>query len=95
MGYKGTPVLFQKVRNVDRDIIEDPVFSKNPETHLSGRDVDILQMCADGYYISEIADKWHVAEQQIKRAKTRIFKVLGAENTYNAIAIALRRGLID
>lgn len=61
---------------------------------LSERDIDILQMAADGFYGADISDKWHISENTIRKNRHRIYDTLGADNLTHAIAVAMRQGLI-
>lgn len=70
------------------------IILKSRDWHLSGRDINILQMIALGYTIKNIAFSYSISTHTLKKYKARIFNVIGAENTAHAVAIAMRAGLI-
>ena len=62
---------------------------------LTQKEIDILQGIADGKRLSGIAASMKLCENTIKHYTLDIRLKLDAPTTPNAIAIALRRGLID
>lgn len=62
---------------------------------LTPREIRILQFSADGFGNKQIAAELGTSEQTIKNYKRLIFATLGASGIANAVATALRRGLID
>lgn len=66
---------------------------KMPE--LAERDLEILQLVAQGLSNQEIADRLFLAEKTIRNRLSLIFKRLHLENRTQAALYALREGLID
>ncbi|MGK2879017.1 MAG: response regulator [Solirubrobacterales bacterium] len=62
---------------------------------LSERELEILREVADGHSAAEIAAKLHLAESTVKTHLTRIYDKLGVSERAAAVAIALRRGVIE
>ncbi|MBC7247502.1 MAG: response regulator transcription factor [Actinobacteria bacterium] len=67
----------------------------NRETYgLSEREMEILQLLADGLSNKEIADRLFISIQTVKTHITHIFEKLGVSDRTEAVAAALRRGLV-
>jgi len=65
------------------------------ETPLSRRESQILQMVAYGASTKEVAHDLGISPHTVKTHLERIFEKLGANDRAQAVAIALRRGLVD
>lgn len=66
-----------------------------PETPLSRRESQILQRVAYGATTKEVARDLGISAHTVKTHLERIFEKLGANDRAQAVAIALRRGLVD
>jgi len=64
-------------------------------SELAERDLEILQLVAQGLSNQEIADRLFLAEKTIRNRLSLIFKRLHLENRTQAALYALREGLID
>lgn len=62
--------------------------------HLSSEDVRVLALIANGATNEEIAKETHWSESTVKRKIEEITATLGARNRAQAVAIAVREGLI-
>jgi two-component system, NarL family, response regulator LiaR len=62
---------------------------------LSGRELEILHYLAIGHSNRDIAQKVFLSEQTVKNKLSEIYRKLGAENRTEAVALALRNGLIS
>jgi DNA-binding CsgD family transcriptional regulator len=62
---------------------------------LTDRETEILQLVADGLANPEIADRLFVARETVKSHVRHILAKLDARSRSHAVAIGLRRGLID
>ena len=62
---------------------------------LSGREVEVLRHLVDGNRNRDIADKLFIAEETVKAHMKHIMEKLGANDRTQALAIGLRRGLIQ
>jgi two-component system, NarL family, response regulator LiaR len=68
---------------------------RRPETPLSKRESQILQKVAYGATTKEVAHDLGISAHTVKTHLERIFEKLGANDRAQAVAIALRRGLVD
>jgi len=60
----------------------------------SDKQLRILDMFASGMHTPEIAKQLHVSPHTVISHKRLIFRALNARSLPNAVAIAMRRGLI-
>ena len=68
---------------------------KSSTDSLTHRNLEVLQLIADGYSAKEISAKIYLSYQTTKRHLSRIRKALGAKSTTHAVAIAIREGIIE
>jgi DNA-binding NarL/FixJ family response regulator len=61
---------------------------------LSDREMEILQLLADGFTNKEIAGQLYISTQTVKTHIAHIFEKLGVKDRTEAVAAALRRGLV-
>ena len=79
-----------------RAFIEEVQYvERRPETPLSKRESEILQKVAYGATTKEVAHDLGISAHTVKTHLERIFEKLGANDRAQAVAIALRRGLVD
>ena len=79
-----------------RAFIEEAQYvDTRPDTPLSRRESEILQMVAYGATTKEVAHKLGISPHTVKTHLERIFEKLGANDRAQAVAIALRKGLVD
>ncbi|MBN1288576.1 MAG: response regulator transcription factor [Actinobacteria bacterium] len=62
---------------------------------LSERELEVLQLLAYGYTNKEIANKLTISQQTVKSHVIHIFQKLGASDRTEAVAIALRKGMVE
>jgi DNA-binding NarL/FixJ family response regulator len=62
---------------------------------LTNREVEVLSHLADGNRNRDIAEKLFIAEETVKAHMKSIMDKLGANDRTQALAIALRRGVIQ
>jgi DNA-binding NarL/FixJ family response regulator len=62
---------------------------------LTGREVDVLQHVAGGNRNREIAERLKISEETVKVHIKHIMEKLGARDRTGAVAIAVRRGIIQ
>jgi DNA-binding NarL/FixJ family response regulator len=68
---------------------------RNQDTYgLSDREIEVLQLLADGMSNKEIAAKLYISTQTVKTHIAHIFDKLGVSDRTEAVAAALRRGLV-
>jgi DNA-binding NarL/FixJ family response regulator len=80
-----TQAFIEEVQLVDR----------KPEAPLSPREVEILQKVAYGSTTKEVADQLGISFHTVKTHLERIFEKLGANDRAQAVAIAIRQGLVE
>jgi DNA-binding NarL/FixJ family response regulator len=79
-----------------RAFIEEVQYvEQRPETPLSRRESQILQRVAYGATTKEVARDLGISAHTVKTHLERIFEKLGANDRAQAVAIALRKGLVD
>lgn len=61
----------------------------------SRRELDVLALVAEGQTNAEIGARLHVASETVKSHVQAILEKLGARNRAHAVAIAIRRGLLE
>jgi DNA-binding NarL/FixJ family response regulator len=64
------------------------------KVELDARDIAILQALADGNESDAIAAQHGICKGRVKNCVKSILDLLGADNRTQAVAMALRRGLI-
>jgi DNA-binding NarL/FixJ family response regulator len=62
---------------------------------LSEREREILQLLAEGYHTEEVARRIGLSIETVKSDTKRVIAKLQADSRTHAVAIALRRALID
>ena len=79
-----------------RAFIEEAQYVDNrSDTPLSRRESQILQKVAYGATTKEVAHDLGISPHTVKTHLERIFEKLGANDRAQAVAIALRKGLVD
>ena len=80
-----TRAFIEEVQTVDR----------RPDAPLSKREAEILQMVAYGATTKEVAHDLSISPHTVKTHLERIFEKLGANDRAQAVAIAIRRGIVE
>ena len=65
------------------------------DERLTGREVDILRQLAGGNRNRDIADKLFISEETVKAHLKHLMEKLGATDRTQAVAIGVRRGIIQ
>lgn len=65
------------------------------EETLTEREMEVLQMLADGHTAIGIGKELWLSEETIKGYRKGVIRKLGARNSCHAVATGLRRGLIS
>ena len=85
--------------NIARQIIS--VFQQNkglngnqPSYDLSQREKEVLKLLADGYNYQEIADKIFISVDTVRHHIRNIYRKLHVHSQSEAVAKAIRKGLI-
>lgn len=80
------------------EVVAPLIASTDPATstpHLSPRERQVLQLVAHGYENKQIATELDIAEATVKTYLRGIFVRLGASSRAEAVAVALREGIIE
>ena len=64
------------------------------EEQLSSREVEVLQLVAEGESNSEIAHQLHISQATVKSHLVNIFGKLGVSDRTAAVTAALRKGIL-
>lgn len=86
-------ILWKEVANRNDENLVIRNQSQNPSS-LTARQIEILQFVAQGMQNKEIADKLYVSEHTIKYHMSEILQRLQVKNRDQAVAFALKKGLI-
>jgi DNA-binding NarL/FixJ family response regulator len=82
--------------SLTRAFIEEvQLVDRRPEAPLSRREAEILQKVAYGATTKEVAHDLGISPHTVKTHLERIFEKLGANDRAQAVAIAIRRGLVE
>jgi DNA-binding NarL/FixJ family response regulator len=76
---------------------ESDILPTSPEAEIekiTRREVQLLQLIADGYQNKEIAGKLHLAPDTIKKSLYRLYLKLNVKNRTSAVSKAVKMGLI-
>jgi DNA-binding NarL/FixJ family response regulator len=95
VGEAGT-IAAARAAHVDFDALlvasEDP--EEPPVEALTGREIDVLELLAEGLSNKAIAERLAISDQTVKFHVASIAGKLGAHNRTDAVRLAVRRGLI-
>lgn len=66
----------------------------DPDTNLSKREIEVLQLVASGATNREVAEALFISENTVKGHLSRILEKMNVRNRQQAVAIAMERGII-
>ena len=75
-------------------IPDSQLFAEDLAEPLSGRELDVLDLVAEGLSNKLIAHRLNISEHTVKTHVASIFAKLGASNRTEAVSQAIRRGLV-
>ena len=61
---------------------------------LTSREIEVIQLLADGLVTKEIAIKLYISEKTVERHKSNLFKKLQLKNTAQLIKLAVEKGIL-
>lgn len=61
---------------------------------LTAEEAKLLQLAADGFTITQSADKMHLSESAVRTKRARLVHKMEACNITQAVAFAIRRSII-
>jgi DNA-binding NarL/FixJ family response regulator len=85
--------LVRKITQLQPDKVADPI-SKQP-SDLSGRELEVLKLIAEGLTNAEIADTLFTSKRTIETHRQNIIEKTQAKNTAALIKYAVTQGLIE
>lgn len=86
-----------RARDVDGFLVAAGTTAADGETmveSLTAREVEVLELLAEGLPNKAIAVRLHISDQTVKFHVAQICGKLGAANRTDAVGLALRRGLV-
>jgi DNA-binding NarL/FixJ family response regulator len=67
---------------------------KDTEAIISSREEEVLQLVADGYGTTEIADKLFISQKTVKNHLASIYEKLNARDRTQAVLLAVKMGIV-
>jgi DNA-binding NarL/FixJ family response regulator len=67
---------------------------KDTEAIISTREEEVLQLVADGYGTTEIADKLFISQKTVKNHLASIYEKLNARDRTQAVLLAVKMGIV-
>ena len=61
---------------------------------LTSRELEIVRLCASGFYVQQIANKLEISPRTVEVHKNRIFRKLGFNSTSELIYFAYQNGIV-
>lgn len=89
--FAGRPTLAPEAAQV---LIQAARHDEKPETGLTARELEILQLMADGLSNPDIAKRAYVSPSTVKFHVSNILMKLGASSRTEAVSIAIHDGLV-
>ncbi len=71
------------------------LLAKEPDTVLSARELEVLQLTAQGLTAREVGKKLGISSNTVERHRANIMSKLGVSNRAELIRYAIRRGLLS
>ena len=81
-------------RAFDDALPADPATGQDPDTDLTPRELQVLRMVCDGASPADVADALVISPKTVSNHLTSVYAKLGVHSRTEAVATALRRGLV-
>jgi DNA-binding NarL/FixJ family response regulator len=91
----GRPAVAQRIADAYRELAVRGTPGTEPKGVISPRQLEILQLVATGLSNEEIAQELHISRQTVKNHLTAAMRALGARRRGQAVAAAMRAGLLS
>jgi DNA-binding NarL/FixJ family response regulator len=78
-----------------KGVADRPQPQEQPPDALSMREIELLELVADGLSNKAIADKLSISENTVKYHMKNILQKLAAKNRTEAVTQAIRAGLLE
>lgn len=82
-------------QNFNADGLAAAVRRQGSAPRLTHREIEVLQLLADGQGVSSVARSLYMSESTVKTHISKIYDKLGARNRAAAVMAAVRLGLVD
>jgi DNA-binding NarL/FixJ family response regulator len=69
-------------------------FNNQPEVEFSGREIEILELIAEGYTNMEIADKLFISKRTVEGHRLQMISKLGVRNTVSLVKYCITNGIL-
>lgn len=91
----GKAIIHPKITAAFIEEMQAPLEQAESEAQLSKREAEILQMVAYGASTRKVAEDLGISPHTVKTHLERIFEKFGASDRAQAVAIAIRRGIVE
>ena len=83
-------VIDEYIRKVEKPSKRDETYEK-----LTNREKEVLQLIAEGYKTTEIADKLYISQKTVETHRANIMKKLEIRSTAKLTRYAMRKGIVS
>ena len=90
-----SPAMSGKLFSTMRELLKHHGAALSRRTELTGRELEVLSLVADGKTSKEIADKLFISENTVRNHVRNILDKLGMKSRFEAVGWAQRAGLLD
>ena len=90
-----SPRMAAKLFNVVQQMLRHRELAASRRPTLTGREIEVLQLVAQGYTSREIGERLYISENTVKNHVRNILDKLGLHSRNEAVLYALRENLID
>jgi DNA-binding NarL/FixJ family response regulator len=90
---RGKPFVTPKLR--PEDWVKQKVRARHYSTHLTPRQREIVQMCAEGRPLKEIAGRLDLSEKTIQFHKYHIMETFNLKSNADLVLFAIKEGLVS
>ena len=92
--YRGESLIEPRVTSMLLDRLGQLSRGPAPESTLSGREIEVLEVMATGAANKQIASELNIGQSTVKTHIVRIFNKLGVNGRTEAVAEAVKKGII-
>jgi len=78
-----------------RKYIQPPKQKETEDANLTKRELEVLQLIAEGYTDAEIAEKLFISQRTVNGHRASLIAKTGSRNTVNLLTYAIKNGLVE
>ncbi|MFA4853536.1 MAG: response regulator transcription factor [Bacteroidales bacterium] len=78
-----------------RKYIQPPKQQESADVNLTKRELEVLQLIAEGYTDAEIAEKLFISQRTVNGHRANLITKTGSRNTVNLLTYAIKNKLVD